>query len=317
MRTVILPLLILISSLSLHAQPIEHAAPISDDYIQQMDIYRFIDQAQIHQLGDPNERFITLLKEQETGFIKGTVFLFPDINQSLLTQVSRLSLYQQLPQHGWNALLAPLPAMTDSNDAQDTSDIQPPNEQPEAATTDEDNADQQSEQPGEQQNEQIKLTEPSDFAVTPSYVISQQQHQQMVDSLSKRSQLTQQLASQSSGYYVYVCHGKSCVWLMEGISNQQINPPDALIMLSAHIPNQQLNRNFNLKLAQSEFPILDIYQDADSPWVSHYLRDRHSQVKRQFKTDYRRRKLTSAFHYQGQQRRTVKEILGFLYAVGM
>ena len=88
-------------------------------------------------------------------------------------------------------------------------------------------------------------------------------------------------------------------------------------MLSAHIPQQNLTDSFNMQVSKTEFPVLDLYRDQDSSWVVNHIKDRRKLARKSFKTNYRQRKLYYGMDYTSQRERAVKEIYGFLTAVGM
>ena len=101
------------------------------------------------------------------------------------------------------------------------------------------------------------------------------------------------------------------------IAEQKLPRPDALVMLSAHNLGTKPNRDFAELLSMSDYPVLDLSQAWDNRWVTANKPWRAKMARKNFKTDYRQRTLNSYYDYHGQQRRVIKEILGFLYSVGM
>jgi hypothetical protein len=135
--------------------------------------------------------------------------------------------------------------------------------------------------------------------------------------IAARMKAAMEAAQRYPGFYLYICQGKSCTWLTNLIAQEKIKAPDALVMLSAHIPQQTLTDNFNTQVSKAEFPILDLYKDRDNRWVTDHIKDRRKLARKSFKTNYRMRKLHFSMDYQSERKRAVKEIYGFLTAVGM
>lgn len=290
--------------------------PISQASMQFNDIQYFVKDKEIKTLKAGETEFLSLLKEQTTGFAKGTAIIVPDINQSIQKQAAVSTTYDQLTNLGWNTLLLTMPSDSEpvygamsaqpnlSEEPEDTQQSEPADNAAETASAAEVNMD------GVSLN--LKAFHQFDY-------YSAQRIESITEEISSRIQAAFQLAESYPGFYLVICQGKSCHWLNELFQSEQneLQSPDALIMLSAHMPDESENEKLAMNTALAEFPILDLYQDRDNPWVHQTIGERRLMARKNYKTNYRQRKLNSHFDFYGQESRTVKEIYGFLTAVGM
>jgi len=315
---------------SVAANSTEQDFPISQAQQQANDLQHFIRDTEINILTAGEQEFITLIKEQTTGFAKGIAFIVPEINQSIHHQAAISTLYGQLNDYGWTSMLLTMPsemspvfgapeakdnqsensadstaAQTKTEQAQDTDNITQ-TDGSEPLLDDGENKEQLADNP----NLDIKSFHRPDY-------YSQKSSEKIGQLIAERMNAAWDLARQYPGFYLVICQGKSCNWLTNFFLQNQEVKPDAMVMLSAHMPQNNLNEMFAEQLSKTEFPVLDIYQSSDNPWVITNVKWRRKMARKNYKTDYRQRQLFSGIDYHGQQRRTIKEIYGFLTAVGM
>ena len=292
--------LLLISTMA-SSSTYEQPLPISRSQLQSLDIQYFLRDKEIKTLETDEYEFISLLKEESTGFPKGIAFIVPDIDQSIGHQAAVSTVYDQLTDLGWTNMLITMPSQEVV--AEEVNLWQAQREliqQAQSADAD----------PIPDQNVQFKSYYSED-KFSDKYV------ENMESSIEERMKAAMEAAQQYPGFYLYICQGKTCTWLIDLIAQERITEPDALVMLSAHIPQQDLTDSFNMQVSEAEFPVLDLYRDFDNTWVTDHVMDRRKLARKSFKTNYRQRKLFYGMDYNTQKVRTVKEIYGFLTAVGM
>lgn len=286
-----------IASSSTYEQPL----PINRAQLQSMDIQYFLRDKEIKSLATEEYEFISLLKEESTGFPKGIAFIVPDIDQPFSHQAAVSAVYDELTDIGWTNMLITMPSQEvvapDVNLWQIQRDLIKQAQTPDS-------------EPIPDQNLKFKSFYSEDM-------YSSQFVDNMEQSIEERMKAAMEAAQQYPGFYLYICQGKTCTWLIDLIAQERITKPDALVMLSAHIPQQDLTDNFNMHVSQVEFPVLDLYRDFDNRWVTNHVMDRRKLARKSFKTNYRQRKLHYGIDYSSQRQRTFKEIYGFLTAVGM
>ncbi len=323
---VIFFLLLLTSVLSFASFATSIDYPISQASMQYNDIQYFVRDKEIKTLQAGDIEFLSLLKEQTSGFAKGTAIIVPEINQSIHKQAAVSGTYDKLTELGWNTLLLTMPsesepvhgAMSAVPDLATTDTEQAPaNATPEQADTespdDESTAAENAEQnPINMDGVSLNLKAFHQFAH-----YSEAKLDEVSEEIALRLQAAFELAGTYPGFYLVICQGKSCHWLSELFKSEGFQAPDAMIMLSAHMPDAEQNDRLAVNIAKTEYPVLDLYQDRDNPWVHQTIGERRIMARKNYKTNYRQRKLNSHFDFHGQGDRAIKEIYGFLTAVGM
>jgi len=311
---------------------IEINLPVSQAEQQAADLRHFVRDREIKILDTDEESFITLMKEQSTGFAKGIAFIVPEVNQSIHRQAAISGLYDKLNDYGWTSLLLTMPSEIEPvfgtrDETQPNASEQQASEAPTEPASDNDGSTGQ-DSTSMAANDTSTDTDPeaANRTINPNLDIkafhrpdyySQQTSDEMEQKITKRMQAAWKLANEYPGFFLVICQGKSCNWLTNLFIEQQELKPDALVMLSAHMPQSNLNEQFAEQLSKTEFPVLDLYQSNDNPWVLANVPWRKKMARKNYKTDYRQRQLYSGIDYYGQERRTIKEIYGFLTAVGM
>lgn len=315
------------------------------------DLTRYLEQDEIKYLSTQKADFLTLIKEQATGYPKGVAIFIPDIEQSITRQTALRSLHGDLNDFGWNSLLLTLPKIAvvkkenkaeGSDAAQDKSTPETPSsekqsdvqtntltdtEEPEQLADNnsansnnitEDGTQDISKSESNTNNE--ALLNPPVYDIYPRQVrkpYSEQYEKKVLAVITERLTSALDFAQSYPGFYLFVCQGRSCAWLMQAIEENDLVKPDVLVMLSAFVPQKELNNQLNHYIASADFPILDIAQQVDSPWLKSSLGERKKLVRKELKVDYRQRMLFSRVDYRLQNERTLKEVNGFLRYMGM
>ncbi len=301
MKQLVVFFVLIILSATANSSTYEQPLPINKAQLQSLDIQHFLKDKEIKTLSTEEYEFISLLKEESSGFPKGIAFILPDVEQSIGHQAAVSAVYDQLTEIGWTNMLITMPSpeviAPEVNLWQAQNDLITQAQTPDS-------------EPIPDQNVTLKS-----FYIDDKY--SAEYIENMEYAIEQRLKAAMEEAQQYPGFYLYICQGKSCTWLTNLIEQEKVEAPDALVMLSAHIPQQNLTDNFNMQVSKVEFPVLDLYRDQDSSWVVNHIQDRRKLARKSFKTNYRQRKLYYGMDYTSQRRRAVKEIYGFLTAVGM
>lgn len=308
--------------------------PPSRSSWEYLDVQHYVQDREIKTLStDDEKQFLALLKEQTTGFGKGTAIILPDINQSLQRQAAISKLYDQLNDYGWNSLLLTMPSVmepvfgapktddAEQSEANDSDNAAENSGQVEVGTILDQSEPTQTASADDQTTDSDSVSEPDPNINWKAFhrdnYFSEQTSELLQTQIQQRLQAAWQVAETYPGFFLLICQGKTCHWLTQLFADPNIPKPDALVMLSAHMPQTDLNQTLASQVSMMEFPILDLYLSQDNPWVNKIVLERRKMARKNYKTDYRQRQLFSSIDYQGQQRRTIKEIYGFLTAVGM
>jgi hypothetical protein len=312
------------------ASQVQYETPVSQAKLDMMDIKHYFRDKEIKLLNTGEDEFITLVKEENTGFPKGIALIVPELDQTVLRQASVSNVYDSLNDYGWTSLLLTMPSYQElaskNSESTSTSNNDPSITDKTQNGTNNSNASDSQVQVSTAKQEAPLPTESESTDPDPNLKLkafhqtaqfSDSDVENIHSSLSARIKAGWDYAGNYPGFFLVVCSGKSCGWLTQLFAQEALPMPDAMVMLSAHLPQQDLNDEFSELLSKTEFPVLDLYQDIDNPWVTASIKMRRQLSKKNFKTDYRQRKLQSNFHFSGQEQRTIKEIYGFLTAVGM
>lgn len=324
MKHNILLLIICLTSNYVFAEAVDHTPAISQTELQYIDIKHYVQEQEINVLRLDDGEYLTLVKEETTGFPRGIAFIVPEINQPITHQPSIKTLYDRLTDYGWRSLLLTMPTIEQLNGP--VNDISKTNN--EAASNQAESSSISNTNPQSQANSELEKdsTDNSKTVNNPnlnlkafhqSRIFSTEASDAIEQQILARVQSALEYAEQFPGYFIFVCQGKSCAWLTSLFEKQQILQPDALIMLSAHMPQNDLNNLFSVRVSKSEFPVLELFKQIDNQWVTTAIERRRKLARKHFKTDYRQRQLTSHIAFGNNHQRTVKEIYGFLSAVGM
>lgn len=309
----------------------EKGGMITDkNQLQKLDIEYYFSNDEIKVINNQDKDFIALVKEETTGFPKGIAFIVPEIDQVVTNQPAIKSLYDNLNDYGWTSILLPMPVLDDFGvpaDAEEkpTSEQDTPNSTDNTSNTEQaaENIDSPTSNNDNQEADTLdsdvnsKLENPNPKAFQQESVYSDDFLQEVEKQIQQRVEAAWNLGDNYPGFFLFICQGKSCAWLTSLFQQQKLTAPDAMIMLSAHVPQQDLSNKFASELSKTEFPVLDLVQQVDNSWVVNYATQRRKMARKNYKTNYRQRKLFSSVDYYSQRRRTIKEIYGFLTAVGM
>ena len=284
---------------------------------QAEDIQHFVSDQEIKILKTEADAFIALLQKETTGFPRGVALIVPDINQSIFQQAAISSIYSNLNDYGWTNLLLTMP--NDLNPVfgfKEETTNNTTEQQSETTAQEANNISEKEMSTPEQQSGNL-VNMPKMKAFHQNNYYSEKQSMDIATQIKHRMNSAWELAEEYPGFFLIICQGKSCAWLAELFLKDNLSQPDAMIMLSAHMPQADLNQKLAMQISQLEFPILDMYQDIDNPWVSANIKLRRNMARTHYKTNYRQRKLIAGIGFYGQEQRTIKEIYGFLTAVGM
>jgi hypothetical protein len=324
MKHHMLLLTICLSASSAFANSVDHTAPISLSELQAIDIQHYVQDEEINMLSLDDNEYLTLVKEQTSGFERGIAFIIPDINQPITQQPAIKMLYDNLTEYGWRSLLLTMPNMEQTNGSYD--DIQKTDLENTSSTpngTKSSNTEpsiQENSEPGVVTKNDNQATRDPNLKLKAYHrddMFSQTVNAEIEQQILKRVESAWEYAEQFPGYFIFICQGKPCAWLTSLFQQKKLMPPDAVVMLSAHMPQSNLNKLFALQLSKTEFPVLELFKQMDNHWVSSAILQRKKLARKHYKTDYRQRKLNENVVFGDNNQRTIKEIYGFLTAVGM
>jgi hypothetical protein len=232
-------------------------------------------------LAGPDD-YLTLIEKNTSINSKGVAILLPDWQQGAANPKALNFLRKALPKQGWT-----------------TISIQPANK-------------------------------PSNFPSRALKISEQQQaNKTIIDGYKKKlSALISEVMTKSKEYpgiIMIIAQGNHGAMLVDIFdqqdSNQNGNPPNALILLSSYLLSSdelldETNTVFAKTLAYSEYPVLDLYLKYDNPIVLAKAAQRLTIANQELKAYYRQRKINNnASGYYPEQELLV-QINSWLKAIG-
>ena len=264
-------------------QTISVPAPISLTLQHQEDIKHYLTPNKIKPLLVGAEEYTTLVTENTSVNNKGVAILLPDWQQGATNPKAINYLRKQLPMHGWT-----------------TISIQPmskPNNYPSNAL---DISEQQEE------NKAILNEYKNRLGMLMNAVIEK--------------------ATESPGIIMIIAQGHHGAMLVDLLSQENKSsiisqPPNALILISSYVLSSNIllddtNTVFAKQLANSEYPVLDLFLKYDNPIVISKAKQRLMLSKQEMKVYYRQRQLNNITMGYYPEQELFAQIKSWLTAIG-
>ena len=257
-------------------------SPVSVELQHKADITHYFPTNRVTPILAGPDNYLTLVNENTSVNNKGVAILLPDWQQGAVSPKAINFLRTALPKQGWT-----------------TISIQPANK-------------------------------PSDFPSKALKVSEQQQeNKKIIDEYkSKLSTLINAVITKSKDYpgiVIIIAQGNHGGMLVDIFDQQNTNQngstPNALILLSSYLLNSnelidETNTDFAKALADSEYPVLDLYLKYDNPIVLDKTAQRLSMSKQELKAYYRQRQINNnATGYYPEQELLI-QINSWLKSIG-
>lgn len=256
------------------------AEPMDINQQFRQDIERAIEGDQYELLLAGEQEIQIFTSDSHTPITKGVAILINEYAQAPLGRKSLAPLVDHLNATGWVTIIMPAPT----------------------------NVLAQTEAPQEQQI----IPKAFDGQVAISEQAFQQQEQQLM--LQMRSVV--QKSEQYPGFFLVIAQGTSAAWLTKLYAEQQLETPDALITLSPYWPEQQWNKRLPEFMAQTDMPVLDIYNQWGNSWARKTIEQRKIAAVKGLKMHYRQREIIGQPFDRQQFTYLGKEIYGWLTYMG-
>ena len=123
-------------------------------------------------------------------------------------------------------------------------------------------------------------------------------------------------AQEYPGIFIVVVEGSHGAILTDLYQQEKNTPPNALILLSSYMFNYEANQQYASALAQTNFPVLDLYLMRDHPLALSSAKLRLSQAKKEMKAFYRQQQLTNLSSSYYPKEALLLAIKGWLTSIG-
>lgn len=232
-------------------------------------------------LAGPND-YLTLIDENQIANSKGVAILLPDWQQAAVNPKAINFLRTALPKRGWT-----------------TISIQPANK-------------------------------PSDFPSKALKVIEQKKANKTIideykDELATLINAVLTKSKEYPGIVIIIAQGNHGGLLVDIFDQQSTSQngmmPNALVLLSSYLLDShelidETNTAFAKKLANSEYPVLDLYLQYDNPIVLDKTAQRLVIAKQELKAYYRQRKINNTVTGYYPNQALLTQINSWLKAIG-
>lgn len=232
-------------------------------------------------LAGPND-YLTLIDENQIANSKGVAILLPDWQQAAVNPKAINFLRTALPKRGWT-----------------TISIQPTNK-------------------------------PSDFPSKALKVIEQKKANKTIideykDELATLINAVLTKSKEYPGIVIIIAQGNHGGLLVDIFDQQSTSQngmmPNALVLLSSYLIDShelidETNTAFAKKLANSEYPVLDLYLQYDNPIVLDKTAQRLVIAKQELKAYYRQRKINNTVTGYYPNQALLTQINSWLKAIG-
>lgn len=128
-------------------------------------------------------------------------------------------------------------------------------------------------------------------------------------------------AKEYPGIVLVIAQGNNAALLIDLYSQEDSQPPNALIMLSSYRQSNHklingVNEDFARQLAFTELPVLDLYLKHDNPLVLAKAAQRKSFAKQEMKVYFRQRQLNNSITGYYPEEELLSQINSWLKAIG-
>jgi len=134
----------------------------------------------------------------------------------------------------------------------------------------------------------ITLPIPEQLKVNPG---DEKQQKEIAEVQQKWNQLLSTINTNltTQGHRLLLTQGSSSVWLIQQLTNDTSNTPDALVLLDAMYPDKQANQLMSDQLGALTIPVLDLYATDANRWLQQAATNRSLTVKQMNKLNWRQR----------------------------
>ena len=119
------------------------------------------------------------------------------------------------------------------------------------------------------------------------------------------------------GFFVLIAQGTSAAWLAKLYGDGALrNEPDAVVTLGINWPQHELNQQIPDIIAQTPFPVLDLFNQFDSDWTKNTAHLRRITAVKTLKLHFRQREIIGPRFDHYQYEYLTREIHGWLTYMG-
>ena len=263
--------------------------PLTRETLFQNDIDHQFQADELKMLTAGGDDFYTLYRDDMTGRPRGVALLVPDWSQHAASSRGLDYLREKLPEYGWVTYSMTVPV---SKEQVYTTATQGSASQP------------------------VDTSKPPG-RIEPLRLVDEAYMEQYELQMQMRMQALIEQAQNHQGYFIVIAQGSSAAVLASLYAKEALEEPQAMILLSAAMPDLALYKKLNQDITINPIPTLDIYQSRDGRWIKQNVKKRKQLARKNFKAVYRQKELYGDISYLNQNHRLFRQIYGWLSHLGL
>jgi hypothetical protein len=170
----------------------------------------------------------------------------------------------------------------------------------------------------------ITVLPPNKPTLYPSHALTkedqQKENQQTLQAylakLAPMMEKVMEVAKEYPGIFIVISEGSHAALLMELYQQEKVTLPNAFIVLSSYMLTAQASTQYAHALAQSDFPVLDLYLRQDHPLAQKNAPLRLALAEKEIKPYYRQQQISNTYPNYYPQEKLLIAINGWLKSIG-
>lgn len=289
------------------------AKPKSQEYYINSDIERYFQPDELIKLLAGEQDFYALFQDDLTGRPRGVAILIPDWGLHAANNRGIESLRTHLPDLGWVTL-----SMTVPSTLEPVYIHNPLTLQNNSQTTDTGNNTENNTGSSPSQNSAPNPRKIQPYKKPESLrVLDENKFQEYQIAIKLRLQSLIMEAQNHQGYFIVIAQGSSAAAVASIYAKEELELPEALILLSPNIPDRALAAQMNQNITINSIPTLDIYPSSSSRSLLFNANLRRKLAKKNFKISYRQQKVFGDISQFNRNRKLLKSVYGWLTSLGL
>lgn len=292
-----------------------------DDLEQlKLDVERALRPDQFKSLLIGSNETVVVINESNLALSKGAAVLVSETGRNGASQLALAPLSPYLNDFGWTTIMVTAPKLDFELDLDEMQDAASGTAENQAS----ENAAETAADGGTSSDGMASAQDPNDLPppnqLIPSYtstpIITENMFQQQEQSFQLLMNAIESERENYPGFFLLVAQGTSAAWLAKMYTETNTPPPDAVVTLGVNWPQQDLNQQVPEIIAQTPFPVLDIFNQFDSEWAVKTANDRRIAAVKSLKLHFRQREIIGPRYDHSQYEYLSREIHGWLTYMG-
>lgn len=282
---------------------------INDTEQLKQDVERSLRPEQFKTLLVGTEETVVMINDSTRALSKGAAVLVSETGRNGASQQALAPLAPYLNNFGWTTIMVTAPRMafeaetedSTQSEATENSDVSP-DMVPDATSIDPNDL-------------------PPPNQLIPSYtstdVITETMFEQQEQAFQLLMNAIEQERQNYPGFFLLIAQGTSAAWLSKLYGDGTLrDEPDAVVTLGVNWPQHDLNQQVPDIIAQTPFPVLDLFNQFDSDWTKNTAHLRQVSATKSLKLHYRQREIIGPRFDHYQYEYLTREIHGWLTYMG-